>query len=82
MRRLIIETAKKHFEELQNLNQNVVFTHMFDKATMLEQRFVDSITKELKFEEDKVLPVFEFCHNQNKLEEEPKPKPVEEEPNN
>ncbi len=55
---------------------------MYDKATMLEQRFVDYITKELKYDDEKVLPVFEFTHNQNKLEEDPKPKPAEEQENN
>jgi len=62
--KVIIELAKKHFPELEKLALNeTIFGALFDKSNKLEQEFVDHLVATLKYDEGKVLPVFEFANN-------------------
>lgn len=68
--KVILELAKKNFPELEKLALNdTIFGALFDKSNKLEQEFVDHLVANLKFDEAKILPVFEFANNQNKLED-------------
>jgi hypothetical protein len=60
LRKLLIETAKKHFKELEKLDVNSVFSHPRNKSELLEDRFVEHAEKTLLFEKAKKVPVFEF----------------------
>lgn len=69
----MIELAKRQLPELEKLNMDLVFKHIYDKSVQVETRLVEKLEKELKFEENKVLPVFEFSHTSNKIVEEQQP---------
>jgi len=47
---------------------NVLFNHIYDKTTILEQKFME-LLESLKFDGQMPVPVFEFCHNLNKVQE-------------
>mmetsp|Transcript_13175 Transcript_13175/g.11649 ORF Transcript_13175/g.11649 Transcript_13175/m.11649 type:complete len:161 (+) Transcript_13175:282-764(+) len=75
LRRLIIETAKKHFKELEKLDANSVFTHPKNKSELLEERFIEHAKKNLQFDKSKPVPVFDFQNNTPPAPEEPQPSP-------
>jgi hypothetical protein len=77
LRKLLIETAKKHFKELEKLDVNSVFSHPKNKSELLEERFLNHIKKSLLFDKSKPVPLFEFQNNTppNPEEENSSPQP-------
>lgn len=78
LRKLLIETAKKHFKELEKLDVNSVFSHPRNKSELLEDRFIEHAEKTFQFEKSKKVPVFEFQNNTPPAPEEesaPTPQP-------
>lgn len=77
LRKLLIETAKKHFKELEKLDVNSVFTHPKNKSEVLEERFIAHAKSNIQFDKSKPVPVFEFQNNTppNPDEEEQQPTP-------
>lgn len=79
LRRLLIETAKKHFKELEKLDVNSVFSHPKNKSEVLEERFLEHAKKNLHFEKSKPVPIFEFQNttppNPDEEESQPTPQP-------
>lgn len=50
LRKLLIDTAKKHFKELEKLDANSVFTHSKNKSELLEERFLEHAKKNFMHE--------------------------------
>jgi len=47
---------------------NVLFNHIYDKTTIMEQKFME-LLENLKFDGQLSVPVFEFCNTLNKTSE-------------
>ena len=79
LRRLLIETAKKHFKELEKLDANSVFSHPKNKSEILEERFLEHVKKNFLYDKSKPVPVFQFQNNSppNPDEEEQASPPAE-----
>mmetsp|Transcript_33086 Transcript_33086/g.32470 ORF Transcript_33086/g.32470 Transcript_33086/m.32470 type:complete len:88 (-) Transcript_33086:77-340(-) len=82
LRKLLIDTAKKHFKELEKLDANSVFTHSKNKSELLEDRFLDHARKNFMHEsaatpgKPKPVPIFEFQNNTPPApDQEPAPAP-------
>lgn len=63
LRKLLIETAKKHFKELEKLDANSIFSHPKSKSELLEKRFIEHAKKNFFYEKSKPVPVFAFQNN-------------------
>lgn len=48
---------------------NIVFNHIYDKTTLLEQKFTEHLESSMKFDGQYPVPVYEFSNNQNKIHE-------------
>lgn len=76
LRKLLIETAKKHFKELENkLDLNSIFSHPKNKSELLEEKFIEHVKKNLQYDKTKPVPVFEFQNNAPGAQEEQQPSP-------
>lgn len=73
LRKLLIDTAKKHIKELEKLDANSVFTHAKNKSEFLENRFMEHAKKNFLFENSKPVPVFDFQNNTPSSPEEEQP---------
>jgi len=67
LRKMIIELAKKSFPELEKLNMNVVFNHIYDKTTLLETKFTEHLESTMKFDGTLPIAIYEFSNNLNKV---------------
>ena len=63
IRKMLMELAKKHFKELEKMNVNTVLGHISDKTMNLEQKFLEHVERDMKFEKTKPVPVFDFVTN-------------------
>mmetsp|Transcript_16549 Transcript_16549/g.19141 ORF Transcript_16549/g.19141 Transcript_16549/m.19141 type:complete len:134 (+) Transcript_16549:1938-2339(+) len=63
LRKLLIETAKKHFKELEKLDLNSVYSHPKNKSELLEEKFIEHAKKSFIYDKTKPVPMFEFQNN-------------------
>ena len=75
LRRLLIDTAKKYYKELEKLDANSVFTHPKNKSEFLENKFIEHAKKNFQYEKSKPVPVFDFQNNSPPSPEDPQPSP-------